>query len=76
MKKILAVAATVAFVSFSAFAADAVKAQLKDGTNIETQDGAVNVIAADGAKTPAPDGVHELADGTKITTKDGKVVTQ
>lgn len=73
MNKII-LAATVALLSTSAFAADAVKAQLKDGTNIEIAADAVSVIAADGAKTPAPDGTHELADGTKVTTKEGKVV--
>lgn len=47
---------------------------LKDGTKVEVEGDMVSVVAADGAKTPAPDGEHELADGTKITTKDGKLV--
>ena len=47
---------------------------LKDGTKIVIEGEMVSVVGADGAKTPAPDGEHELADGTKVTTKEGKVV--
>lgn len=48
---------------------------LKDGTKVSVEGESVFVVGADGAKTPAPDGEHELADGTKLTTKDGKAVT-
>lgn len=47
---------------------------LKDGTKVVIEGDAVSVVAADGTKTAAPDGEHELADGTKVTTKDGKLV--
>lgn len=46
---------------------------LKDGTKVSVEGDAVFVVAADGTKTPAPNGTHELADGTTITTVDGKV---
>ncbi len=48
--------------------------ELKDGTKVEVAGEAVSVVNADGTKTPAPDGTHELKDGTTVTTKDGKVV--
>ncbi len=47
---------------------------LKDGTKVVIEGDMVSVVAADGTKTAAPDGDHELADGTKVTTKDGKLV--
>lgn len=47
---------------------------LKDGTKVSIEGDNVFVVAADGAKTPAPDGEHELADGTKVKTAGGKVV--
>jgi hypothetical protein len=47
---------------------------LKDGTKVVVEGDVVSVVGADGTKTPAPDGEHELADGTKLTTKEGKVV--
>jgi hypothetical protein len=47
---------------------------LKDGTTVSIEGDNVFVVAADGAKTPAPDGEHELADGTKVKTSGGKVV--
>ena len=47
---------------------------LKDGTKVSIDGDVVSVVAADGAKTTAPDGEHELADGTKVTVKDGKLV--
>lgn len=56
-------------------AAEVKEATLKDGTKVSIEGESVFVVAADGAKTPAPDGEHELADGTKVTTKDGKIVT-
>lgn len=50
------------------------EATLKDGTKVVIEGDMVSVVGADGAKTAAADGVHELADGTKIETKEGKVV--
>ncbi len=47
---------------------------LKDGTKIVIEGDMVSVVGADGAKTPAPDGEHELADGTKVKTMAGKIV--
>ncbi len=47
---------------------------LKDGTKVSIEGESVFVVGADGAKTPAPDGEHELADGTKVKTAAGKVV--
>ncbi len=47
---------------------------LKDGTKVSIEGESVFVVGADGAKTPAPDGEHELADGTKVKTAGGKVV--
>lgn len=47
---------------------------LADGTKVVVEGDAVSVIAADGTKSPAPDGEHTLADGTKLTTAAGKVV--
>ena len=49
---------------------------LKDGTKVSIEGDNVFVVAADGAKTPAPDGEHELADGTKVKTAGGKVVKE
>lgn len=46
---------------------------LKDGTKVSVEGDSVFVVGADGAKTPAPDGEHELADGTKLKTMGGKV---
>ncbi|OFW87429.1 MAG: hypothetical protein A3J37_05115 [Alphaproteobacteria bacterium RIFCSPHIGHO2_12_FULL_45_9] len=57
---------------------DAVEAKevtLKDGTKVVIEGETVSVVDAEGKKTAAPDGEHELADGTKVTTKDGKLVT-
>lgn len=55
-------------------AAEVKEVTLKDGMKVEIAGDMVSVVAADGAKTPAPDGEHELADGTKITVKEGKLV--
>jgi len=55
-------------------AVEAKEATLKDGTKISIEGDKVFVVAADGAKTPAPDGEHELADGTKVTTSAGAIV--
>jgi hypothetical protein len=61
-------------------------AQTKDGTILQSPTfdvgEGVEVVAEDGAKTPAPDGEHEIAlkdsEGNeviiKIITKDGKIV--
>ena len=61
-------------------------AKLKDGTIVESKTfdvgEAVEVVAEDGTKTPAPDGTHELAlkdsEGAetliKVITKDGVIV--
>lgn len=51
-----------------------VETTLKDGTKIAIEGDMVSVVGADGAKTAAPDGEHELHDGTKVTTKEGKIV--
>lgn len=88
MKKLLALAAlglialTPALVKAEEHAAapaaeaavEAKEVTLKDGTKVSVEGESVFVVGADGAKTPAPDGDHELADGTKLTTKDGKTV--
>lgn len=55
-------------------AVEAKEATLKDGTKVVIEGDMVSVVGADGAKTAAPDGEHELADGTKVSTKDGKIV--
>jgi hypothetical protein len=52
----------------------AVEAELADGTKVMIEGDMVSVVAADGAKTPAPDGEHTLKDGSKVVTKDGKIV--
>lgn len=49
---------------------------LKDGTKVSIEGESVFVVGADGAKTPAPDGEHELADGTKVKTAGGKVTKE
>jgi hypothetical protein len=90
MKRILALlaAAFIAAAPFAAIAEDApaadaapaaeapaaVEHTLADGTKVSVEGEAVFVVAADGTKTPAPDGEHTLADGTKLTTAAGKVV--
>ena len=52
---------------------EAKEATLKDGTKIVIEGDMVSVVGADGAKTPAPDAVHELADGTKVETKTARL---
>ncbi len=52
---------------------EAKEATLKDGTKVSIEGENVFVVGADGAKTPAPDGEHELADGTKVKTMGGKI---
>lgn len=86
----LTAAALIAVAPFAAMAEDAhapaadaapaaeaaapVEHTLADGTKIVVEGDAVSVVAADGTKTPAPDGEHTLADGSKLTTAAGKVV--
>lgn len=53
---------------------EAKEVTLKDGTKVVIEGDMVSVVGADGAKTAAPDGEHELADGTKVTVKEGKLV--
>ena len=57
-------------------AVEITQATLKDGTTISIEGENIFVVSADGSKTPAPDGTHELADGTSLTTKGGKLVSQ
>ena len=52
----------------------AVEHELEDGTKVSVEGDAVSVVAADGTKTPAPDGEHKAKDGATITVKDGKLV--
>lgn len=51
----------------------AVEHELADGTKVVVEGENVSVVAADGTKTPAPDGTHTFKDGTTVTTKGGKV---
>lgn len=54
--------------------AEAVKAKLKDGTEVSVSElVAGGVVMIDDA--PAPAGDHELEDGTKITVGEGGVIT-
>lgn len=55
-------------------AVTATETTLKDGTKVVIEGDMVSVVGADGVKTSAPDGEHELADGTKVTTMGGKIV--
>ncbi|MBI1326806.1 MAG: hypothetical protein GC136_04095 [Alphaproteobacteria bacterium] len=83
MKKLVLLAAVAALVGApvaGAFAEEAVaaaeapaamEATLKDGTKVSVEGDHVFVVGADGTKTAAPDGTHELADGTTLETKDG-----
>lgn len=47
---------------------------LEDGTKVSVEGDVVSVVAADGTKTPAPDGDHKDTDGHVWTVKDGKLV--
>jgi hypothetical protein len=58
----------------AAEAAAPVEHTLADGTKVVVEGDAAFIVAADGTKSPAPDGEHALADGTKLTTAAGKVV--
>jgi len=58
----------------AAHAVEAKEVTLKDGTKVVIEGEMVSVVDAEGKKTAAPDGEHELADGTKVTTKEGKLV--
>lgn len=87
MNKMLTLAAMLVVASSPAFAADEVakttttttvtstavsNAELQDGTKLEIAGDNVSIVAADGTKTPAPDGKHVLKDGTSIDVKNGK----
>ncbi len=52
----------------------AVEHELEDGTKVSVEGDMVSVVAADGTKTPAPDGEHKAKDGTTLTVKEGKLV--
>lgn len=60
----------------AAAAVEVKEVTLKNGTKVSIEGENVFVVAADGAKTPAPDGEHELADGTKVKTAGGKLVKE
>lgn len=55
-------------------AAEAVKAKLKDGTEISVSELVAGGVVMIG-EAPAPVGEHELEDGTKITVGEGGVIT-
>lgn len=55
-------------------ASAAMEHELEDGTKVSVEGDMVSVVAADGTKTPAPDGEHKAKDGTTLTVKDGKLV--
>lgn len=55
-------------------AAEAVKAKLKDGTEISVSELVAGGVVMIG-DAPAPVGEHELEDGTKITVGEGGVIT-
>ena len=55
-------------------AAEAVKAKLKDGTEISVSEMVVGGVVMVG-DAPAPAGEHELEDGTKITVGEGGVIS-
>jgi hypothetical protein len=51
--------------------------ELTDGSKVEFgADGSVWVLAADGNKSQAPDGVMSLKDGTPFVVKNGKRVNE
>jgi|GEM_PF-6578262 len=69
-------AAVPSTVSSKTDTAKPVTAELNDGTKIEiTNDGSVNIVAKDGSKTTAPDGLLTLKDGVTLTVKGGKRVS-
>jgi hypothetical protein len=55
-------------------AAEAVKAKLKDGTEVSVSEMAVGGVVMVG-DAPAPAGEHELEDGTKLTVGEGGVIS-
>lgn len=67
-------AAPAAAEATAAEAPAAVEHELEDGTKVSVEGDMVSVVAADGTKTPAPDGDHKAKDGTVIKVKDGKLV--
>ena len=58
----------------AAEAAAAKEVTLEDGTKVSVEGDVVSVVAADGTKTPAPDGEHKDTEGHVWTVKDGKLV--
>ncbi len=52
----------------------AMEHELEDGTKVSVEGDMVSVVAADGTKTPAPDGEHKTKDGMTLVVKDGKIV--
>lgn len=54
--------------------AEAVKAKLKDGTEVSVSEMVAGGVVMIGM-APAPAGEHELEDGTKITVGEGGVIT-
>lgn len=52
----------------------AMEHELEDGTKVSVEGDMVSVVAADGTKTPAPDGEHKTKDGMTLVVKDGKLV--
>lgn len=55
-------------------AAEAMKAKLKDGTEVTVTDMNIGGVVMIG-EAPAPAGEHELEDGTKITVGEGGVIS-
>ena len=55
-------------------AAAAKEVTLEDGTKVSVEGDVVSVVAADGTKTPAPDGEHKDTEGHVWTVKNGKLV--
>lgn len=55
-------------------AAEAVKAKLKDGTEVSVSEMVVGGVVMVG-DVPAPAGEHELEDGTKLTVGEGGVIS-
>jgi len=52
-----------------------ITAELNDGSKVEIDaDGTVWVLAADGGKTVAPDGLLTLRDGTPFVVREGRRV--
>lgn len=73
MKKLLMIA-SVAATLFALQASASEMKQLKDGTNVVVDEsGAAWIMAKDGSKVAASDGVHALSDDTTLVVEHGKV---